>query len=154
VGEAYREAGHGPSAPRRAELDRPSTRDTALLDYLIAHRKGEKYLLATQAAYPAERLLRAQAQPVLVMGGFTGKTPFPSAPQLGGLIAAHQLRYVLLTHLRPTTPATTWVRSHCERVRSGAYGRRTRGDFVLYDCRAQGIRATTTRWDPSPAASN
>ncbi|MGW2982642.1 ArnT family glycosyltransferase, partial [Streptomyces humidus] len=56
VGEARRTSLHGPSAPRRAELDRPSTRDTALLGYLIAHRRGEKYLLATQAAYPAERL--------------------------------------------------------------------------------------------------
>ncbi|UOB11347.1 glycosyltransferase family 39 protein [Streptomyces sp. HP-A2021] len=138
VGEFHHRALHHPRALRRAELGRPSARDTALLDYLIAHRKGEKYLLATQAAYPAERLLRAQAQPVLVMGGFTGKAPFPSAPQLGNLIATHQLRYVLLTHLRPTTPATTWVKSHCERVRSGAYGWRTRGNFGLYDCRVQG----------------
>jgi 4-amino-4-deoxy-L-arabinose transferase-like glycosyltransferase len=138
VDETHHRALHHPSALHRAELGRPSTRDTALLDYLIAHRKDEKYLLATQAAYPAERLLRAQAQPVLVMGGFTGKTPFPSAPQLGNLIATHQLRYVLLTHLRPTTPATTWVKTHCKRIRSGAYGWRTRGNFGLYDCRAQG----------------
>ncbi|MGW2640862.1 ArnT family glycosyltransferase [Streptomyces sp. NPDC001348] len=138
VGEFHRRALHDPSALRRAELGRPSARDTALLDYLIAHRKDEKYLLATQAAYPAERLLRAQPQPVLVMGGFTGKTPFPRAPQLGHLIATHRLRYVLLTHLRPTTPATTWVKTHCERIRSGAYGWRTRGNFGLYDCRAQG----------------
>ncbi|MEV5873654.1 hypothetical protein AB0L75_05355 [Streptomyces sp. NPDC052101] len=95
VGDAYRRALHDPAALRRAELDQPSTRDTALLDCLTAHREGEKYLLATQAAYPAEGLLRAQAQPMLVMGGFTGKTPFPSAPQLGELIATHQLRYVL-----------------------------------------------------------
>lgn len=140
VGEFYRRALHDPSALRRAELDRPSARDTALLNYLIAHRKGEKYLLATQAAYPAERLLRAQAQPVLVMGGFTGKAPFPSAPQLGDLIATHQLRYVLLTRLRPTTPATTWVKSHCKRIRSGAYGWRTRGNFGLYDCRTPADR--------------
>ncbi|NUT25828.1 MAG: mannosyl transferase [Streptomyces sp.] len=140
VGEFHHRALNDPSAVRRAELDRPSARDTALLDYLIAHRKGEKYLLATQAAYPAERLLRAQAQPVLVMGGFTGRTPFPSAPQLGNLIATHQLRYVLLTHLRPTTPATTWVKSHCERIPSGAYGWRTRGNFGLYDCRTPADR--------------
>lgn len=140
VGDFYHRALYDPAALRRAELDRPSTRDTALLDYLVAHREGEQYLLATQAAYPAERLLRAQAQPVLVMGGFTGKTPFPSAPQLGNLIATHQLRYVLLTHLRPATPATTWVKHHCERIRSGAYGWRTRGNFGLYDCRTPADR--------------
>jgi hypothetical protein len=138
VGKVYRNALHARSALRRVGLDQPSDRDTALLDYLTAHHHGEKYLLATQAAYPAERLLRAQSQPMLVMGGFTGKTPFPTADQLGSLITTHQLRYVLLTPLRPTTPATTWVKSHCTRIRSGAYGWRTKGSFRLYDCRKQG----------------
>ncbi|WP_330342049.1 ArnT family glycosyltransferase [Streptomyces sp. NBC_00557] len=137
VGKAYRSAVHNRSALRRVELDRPSTRDTTLLDYLAEHRHGEKYLVATQAAYPAERLLRARSEPILVMGGFTGKTPFPTAQQLGALVASHQLRYALLTPLRPTTPATTWVKSHCTRIRSGAYGWRTRGSFLLYDCRVQ-----------------
>ncbi|WP_234330458.1 glycosyltransferase family 39 protein [Streptomyces acidiscabies] len=144
VGDFHHRALHDPSALRRAELGRPSTRDTALLDYLVAHRKGEEYLLATQAAYPAERLLRAEAQPVLVMGGFTGRTPFPSAPQLTDLIAAHRLRFVLLTPLRPTTPATTWVKSHCERVRSGEYGWRTKGNFGLYDCRIPAENSPST----------
>ena len=96
VGKAYQEAVHHRSALRRVGLDEPSARDTALLDYLIAHRRGEKYLLATQAAYPAERLLRAQSQPTLVMGGFTGKTPFPSADQLGRverLSQDHRIRF-------------------------------------------------------------
>ncbi|MGW7820398.1 ArnT family glycosyltransferase [Streptomyces puniciscabiei] len=134
VGKVYRNAVHHRSALRRVRLDQPSARDTALLDYLTAHHHGEKYLLATQAAYPAERLLRAQSQPMLVMGGFTGETPFPTADQIGTLITTHQLRYVLLTPLRPTTPATTWVKSHCTRIHAKAYGWRTRGSFSLYDC--------------------
>lgn len=138
VGKVYHNALHDRSALRRVGLDQPSDRDTSLLDYLTAHHHGEKYLLATQAAYPAERLLRAQSQPMLVMGGFTGKTPFPTADQLGSLVTTHQLRYVLLTPLRPTTQATTWVKSHCTRIRSGAYGWRTKGSFRLYDCSRQG----------------
>ncbi|MFF7357016.1 ArnT family glycosyltransferase [Streptomyces filipinensis] len=134
VGKVYHKALHDRSALRQVGLDQPSDRDTALLDYLISHRHGEKYLLATQAAYPAERLLRADSQPTLVMGGFTGKTPFPTAQQLGELVTTHQLRYVLLTPRRPATPATTWVKSHCTRIRSRAYGWRTRGSFALYDC--------------------
>ncbi|MEU4932681.1 glycosyltransferase family 39 protein [Streptomyces yokosukanensis] len=137
VGKTYQSALHDRSALRRVGLDEPSDHDITLLDYLVTHRHGEKYLLATQAAYPAERLLRAQSQPTLVMGGFTGKTPFPTAPQLGDLVASHQLRYVLLTPVRPTTPATTWVKSHCKRIRSGAYGWRTKGSFRLYDCGRQ-----------------
>ncbi|MGW0765473.1 ArnT family glycosyltransferase [Streptomyces sp. NPDC002676] len=138
VGKTYHKAVHHRSALRRVELDRPSGRDTALLDYLTAHRHGEKYLLATQAAYPAERLLRAASHPTLVMGGFTGKTPYPTAQQLGTLVTTHQLSYVLLTPRRPTTPATSWVKSHCTRIRSGAYHWRTRGSFALYHCGQQG----------------
>ncbi|MER6628538.1 glycosyltransferase family 39 protein [Streptomyces sp. NPDC000987] len=132
VGKSYLEHPH--RAPRRRGLGRPSARDTALLAYLTAHRHGEKYLLATQAAYTAEPLLRAKSEPVLVMGGFTGSTPFPTAQQLGGLVTAHQLRYALLTTQRPTTPATTWVKSHCTRIPPTAYGLRTDGSFTLYDC--------------------
>jgi len=135
VGKSYRE--HPRHAPRRRGLDRPSARDTALLGYLTTHRHGEKYLLATQAAYTAEPLLRAKSEPILVMGGFTGSTPFPTAQQLASLVTAHQLRYALLTTQRPTTPATTWVKTHCTRIRPTAYGVRTDGSFTLYDCAPQ-----------------
>ncbi|MGW3119402.1 ArnT family glycosyltransferase [Streptomyces sp. NPDC001107] len=132
VGKSYYE--HPRHAPRRRGLGRPNARDTALLDYLTTHRHGEKYLLATQAAYTAEPLLRAKSEPILVMGGFTGSTPFPTAQQLGNLVITHQLRYALLTTQRATTPATTWVKSHCTLIRPTAYGRRTGGGFTLYDC--------------------
>ncbi|MEU5594321.1 glycosyltransferase family 39 protein [Streptomyces sp. NPDC020298] len=135
VGKSYTE--HPRHAPRRRELDQPSARDAALLDYLTKHRHGEKYLLATQAAYTAEPLLRAKSEPILVMGGFTGSTPFPTAKQLGSLVTTHQLRYALLTSQRPTTPATTWVKSHCARILPKAYGLRTNGSFALYDCTPQ-----------------
>ncbi|WP_317441177.1 ArnT family glycosyltransferase [Streptomyces collinus] len=134
VGKSYYE--HQRHAPRRRGLSRPSSRDTALLDYLTTHRHGEKYLLATQAAYTAEPLLRARSEPILVMGGFTGSTPFPTAQQLGKLVTAREVRYALLTTQRPTTAATSWVRSHCPRIRPTAYGLRTDGSFTLYDCAA------------------
>lgn len=47
--------------------------------------------------------------------------------------SAQQVRYALPTTQRPTTPATTWVTSHCTRIRPTAYGRRTDGSFALYD---------------------
>lgn len=75
VGIAYSEALQHRRAVARVGLDRPSARDTTLLRYLTARRHGEKFLLATQAAYAAEPLLRAESEPMLVMGGFTGLTP-------------------------------------------------------------------------------
>jgi 4-amino-4-deoxy-L-arabinose transferase-like glycosyltransferase len=138
VGNAYYDSVREHHAPRRIGLDRPSARDTALLDYLTKHRHGEKYLLATQTAYAAEPLLRAKSEPILVMGGFTGNTPFPTARQLGSLVTTHQVRYALLTTQRPTTAATTWVKSHCTRIPPSAYGRDTGGSFTLYDCNPKG----------------
>ncbi|MDT0461341.1 mannosyl transferase, partial [Streptomyces sp. DSM 41527] len=85
VGPDYRDRPHHRPTFRRYPLSTPSARDAALLHYLSAHRSGEKYLLATQAAYGAEPLLRATSQPVLVMGGFTGLTPYPTARRLSGL---------------------------------------------------------------------
>ena len=138
VGTAYADLVHHRATVSTIGLDKPSARDAAVLGYLTAHRQGEKYLLATQAAYTAEPLLRATDQPMLVMGGFTGRTPFPTAQQLGDLVATHQLRYAMLTTQRPTTPATTWVKAHCGRVPPRAYGRTTNGSFTLYDCRPWG----------------
>ncbi|MFI9649142.1 ArnT family glycosyltransferase [Streptomyces sp. NPDC052040] len=137
VGNAYHDSVEAHHAPRRIGLDRPSARDTDLLNYLTARRHGEKYLLATQAAYTAEPLLRAKSEPVLVMGGFTGSTPFPTAQQFGTLVSTHQVRYALLTTQRPTTATTTWIKSHCTRIRPTAYGRHTDGSFRLYDCAAR-----------------
>ncbi|QHC32486.1 ArnT family glycosyltransferase [Streptomyces sp. HF10] len=134
VGNAYAEALHNHRTVVRVGLGRPSARDRALLSYLTEHRHGEQYLLATQAAYTAEPLLRAAPEPVLVMGGFTGNTPFPAARQLTTLVTTHRLRYVLLTSRRPATADTAWVKSHCARVRPTAYGRHTDGSFKLYDC--------------------
>ncbi|MGW7008497.1 hypothetical protein ACWGCW_38380 [Streptomyces sp. NPDC054933] len=58
-----------------------------------AYRFREKYLLAAQAAYGAEPLLRPTAQTMPVLGGLTGPTPYPAARQLGSLVSAHRLRY-------------------------------------------------------------
>ncbi|WP_407285212.1 ArnT family glycosyltransferase [Streptomyces sp. BP-8] len=137
VGPGYQGTHHRAKFPRNP-VDRPSARDTALLGYLSAHRSGEKYLLATQAAYGAEPLLRASPQPMLVMGGFTGLTPYPTAPRLSDLVSTHQLRYALLTTRRPSTPATEWVKRTCTPVPPTAYGRASNGSFTLYDCARSG----------------
>ncbi|MFD8542494.1 ArnT family glycosyltransferase [Streptomyces sp. NPDC059649] len=134
VGPDHRDRPHHRVTFRRYPLSTPSTRDAALLAYLSAHRSGEKYLLATQAAYGAEPLLRAASPPILVMGGFTGLTPYPTARRIGDLVATHQLRYALLTTRRPPTPASAWVKRNCTRIRPSAYGRTSDGTFTLYDC--------------------
>ncbi|MEU1625608.1 glycosyltransferase family 39 protein [Streptomyces sp. NPDC020096] len=134
VGSGYLDMRHHRTKILRNALNTPSARDAALLNYLTAHHSGEKYLLATQAAYGAEPLLRATAQPMLVMGGFTGLTPYPTSQQLSTLVSAHQLRYALLTTRRPSISASIWVKRHCTRIPPSAYGRTSDGSFTLYDC--------------------
>lgn len=136
VGTAYQTMQHHEAHVQRIVLDDPTKRDAAILAYLTAHRAGAKYLVATQAAYTAEPLLRADPRPMLVMGGFTGLTPFPTAPQLAALVATHQVRYALLTPQRPTTPASAWVKAHCTHVLPRFYGRTSDTRFRLYDCHA------------------
>lgn len=134
VGPGFHGTPHHRAKVLRFPLNRPSVRDTALLNYLSAHRSGEKYLLATQAAYGAEPLLRATPQSMLVMGGFTGLTPYPTARRLSDLVSTHQLRYALLTTRRPSTPASAWVKRNCTPVPPRAYARISDGSFTLYDC--------------------
>ncbi|GAU65748.1 putative glycosyltransferase [Streptomyces sp. NBRC 110611] len=138
VGPDYRGRHHHRVTFPCYPLSSPSVRDAALLNYLSAHRSGETYLLATQAAYGAEPLLRATSQPILVMGGFTGLTPYPTAPQLSDLVATHRLRYALLTSRRPPTPASAWVKRNCAPVPPRAYGRISNGSFTLHDCARRG----------------
>jgi 4-amino-4-deoxy-L-arabinose transferase-like glycosyltransferase len=138
VGSVYSALKHHRATISKTGIGNPNSRDTAVLSYLEAHRGNARYLVATQAAYTAEPLLRASSEPMLVMGGFTGLTPFPSAAQFGSLVAAGQVRYAMLTSARPDTAASTWVKAHCTRVPSTAYGRPTDGSFALYDCHPSG----------------
>ena len=120
------EVGFGPAAGRAGKL----------LAYLEAHRGTAEYLVATQAALPAEPLLRAVSAPVLVMGGFTGNTPFPTAGALASLVHAGKLRYAELTSQRANSPAAAWVKANCGHVLPSAYGEKSDRDMTLYDCSA------------------
>ncbi|WP_042389168.1 ArnT family glycosyltransferase [Streptacidiphilus melanogenes] len=115
----------------------PSGRYGKLLTYLEQNRGTTHYLVATQSAEPAEPLLRATSDPVLVTGGFTGNTPFPSAQDMTSLVQQGQLRYVITTSIRPKTDASRWVTAHCTLVSPMAYGEATNGTTSLYDCRSQ-----------------
>jgi 4-amino-4-deoxy-L-arabinose transferase-like glycosyltransferase len=114
-------------------LGDPDTRTAALLSYLRAHRHGERYLVATERARLAEPLLRAAPVDVLAIGGFTGRTPYPTRGQLAALVAAGALRYVLLAAGTAGGPApVAWTRGHCRRVPRPAYDGPT--TTALYDC--------------------
>lgn len=136
VGSNYAQLKADPASALQVSYDSPDQHDADLLSYLTAHDAGSTYLLAAQAAYSAEPLLRATTRPVLVMGGFTGLAPFPSTARLAALVAAGKVRYALLTTARPATADTRWVRAHCTRIRPKALHWRSSHGFTLYDCHA------------------
>jgi 4-amino-4-deoxy-L-arabinose transferase-like glycosyltransferase len=122
-------------------LPRPYTfglltgRSGKLLTYLEEHHGTEEYLVATQSAEPAEPLLRRRVGPVLVMGGFTGLTPFPTGRQFASLVADGEVRFALLTENKHANAAAVWIRSNCAHVDPRFYREQTDNMLKLYDCR-------------------
>ncbi|GHJ43140.1 hypothetical protein Cs7R123_04820 [Catellatospora sp. TT07R-123] len=84
--------GDGGFAPNVS--DTPSRDTTALLDYLRGHRPGRTYLFATYGLQALPYLVAGAS--VLPLGGFSGRTPFPTVDRLEQLVTTGQLRYVLI----------------------------------------------------------
>ncbi|GHI03067.1 hypothetical protein AQI88_02280 [Streptomyces cellostaticus] len=128
------------TGPALSTLDAGRAR---LLAYLTAHRDGARYLEAVPGWQAAAPYVIAANAPVLPMGGFTGRVPYPAPAAFRRLIGSGRLRYVVLPRagLRPgargaRTPAgalVRWTAAHCTLVPPAAYdpGDRTR---LLYHC--------------------
>jgi 4-amino-4-deoxy-L-arabinose transferase-like glycosyltransferase len=91
-----------------------------LAAYLQTQLHGERYLLATSDARAAAPIIVHTGQPVLAMGGYSGNDPILVPDDLAKLVAAHQLRFVLLTaplnlvggREDLPSPLADWVRAH------------------------------------------
>lgn len=96
----------------------------ALISYLRAHRGRARFLVAANYALVADPIALATRQPVITLGGFTGRDPSPTIAQIKRLIASGQLRFILLdgSYLAlplPTeraNPVPRWAELHCSRV--------------------------------------
>ena len=97
-----------------------------LLDYVLAHHKDERYVMAVPTANTASPYL-ARGLNVIAMGGFTGSTPSPSTSDLETLVAAHELRYVMVGGFHGIMGGATaqkreaWVREHCVELDTRLY---------------------------------
>jgi 4-amino-4-deoxy-L-arabinose transferase-like glycosyltransferase len=159
---------HGVSAgPTSSAVGRQVTRpinmatsltaeQTRLVAYTSAHRDGERYLFATDSWLVASPYVVVTGQPVLPMGGFGGRVPWPTIDQFRDLVTTRQLRYVLVTGFglvsvftyAPAAPQGTstsavvaWVREQCARAPIAPVPVHLTSDTprlgtgVLYDCR-------------------
>ena len=107
-----------------------------LLDFLIAHRQGETYLLAVPNARLAAPLIIASGEPVMAMGGFMGTDPILTQEQLAALVAEGRLRYVLLSDS-----------DALDRVFGGQAVQKPLADWV----RANGHPVDPAEWRTAPA---
>jgi 4-amino-4-deoxy-L-arabinose transferase-like glycosyltransferase len=73
-----------------------ATDDPKLFAFLQQRARGETYLLATPNARLAAPIIIHTGKPVMAMGGFSGEDRIVSPDRLRSMVAAHQVRYVLL----------------------------------------------------------
>lgn len=135
VGPAYRAAEKNDGeAKRPVSFAPPPGRYTNLLSYLTKNQGSAHYLVATQAAASAEPMLRGSDEPVLVMGGFTGLTPFPTTQAVAEHVQTGRLRHALLASNRPDSDGSRWISAHCTEVPQSAYGEDGKSVMTLFDC--------------------
>jgi 4-amino-4-deoxy-L-arabinose transferase-like glycosyltransferase len=122
VAAASRERLRGvPGAGAGIGLGPESPQQRAVLAYAEAHRARATYLVATQSVALATLYIRDTGQPVLLVGGFTGRAPFPTPDRFRELVAGGQVRSVLEPAaasggLAPRDAIAAWVHARCRPV--------------------------------------
>jgi 4-amino-4-deoxy-L-arabinose transferase-like glycosyltransferase len=114
-GDGRAEAG----ARLRAEA---SANVSRLIAFLTANRQGERYLLATSTTKLAAPLIIQTGEPVMARGGFHGLDPILTPEKLAAMVAARQVRFMMLGDLSMVSrrlgaevaqePIAQWVRSN------------------------------------------
>lgn len=105
--------------PRRRVAEAEDRR--ALIAFLRANHRGERFLLATPSAQLASPVIIATGEPVMAMGGFHGLDPILTPEHLARLVEERQVRFVMLGDLSIASrfmgaeaagrPLADWVRA-------------------------------------------
>jgi 4-amino-4-deoxy-L-arabinose transferase-like glycosyltransferase len=92
--------------------------DSELIAYLLEHQGSAKYLVAATGSQATAGIIIATGKPVVTIGGFGGRDPAPTVAQLEAMVAAGELRYVLISEQGGGGPGggnsdiTSWVQEH------------------------------------------
>ncbi len=118
--------------------------NTALINYLEAHRDGAKYLLAVSSSQEADSIILATNQPVMAMGGFSGSDPILTTSSLAALVKSGAIRFFLINGSGGgpgggQSSLTSWITSNCTAVPSSQYQSGSSssgfgGGGQLYEC--------------------
>ena len=129
---------------------RGASANRRLVEFLVANRQGERFLLGSSSTRLAAPIIIETGEPVMAMGGFHGLDPILTPERLARMVEARQVRFVMLGDLTPVSralggeavgrPIADWVRANGRPVdpelwRSASLSRRGTGGLQLYDLR-------------------
>ncbi len=119
-----------------------SNTESALVEYLEAHRGSAKYIVAAFGSQTSASIIIASGDPVITIGGFSGSDPAPTLAQFEQLVASGQVRYVLVSGTGggggfgggpggsgSTSSISSWVTTHGKQVTVTG----STGTAALYD---------------------
>jgi 4-amino-4-deoxy-L-arabinose transferase-like glycosyltransferase len=101
-----------------------SSANTELIAYLQAHQGSARYLVAASGSQTTAPIIISTGAAVVTIGGFSGNDPTPTVKQLAAMVAAGELKYVLLGGDRGgpggggSQALSTWVKAHGKQVTS------------------------------------
>ncbi|GAA2440381.1 hypothetical protein GCM10010191_65130 [Actinomadura vinacea] len=99
-----------------------------MIDYLRQNRNGAAWLVAVASSMEASSIILETGEPVIAMGGFTGRDPAMTVAKLQEYVTSGKLRYVLVNGQGRGGPGggssevTEWVQQNGTLVDAGAYG--------------------------------
>ncbi|MFZ5865393.1 MAG: glycosyltransferase family 39 protein [Thermodesulfobacteriota bacterium] len=123
------------------------TGDTKLSAFLKANRGNERYLLATSSVRLAAPIIINTGEPVMAIGGFDGLDPILSPEKMARMVAAKEIRFVMLGDLSTISrrlgaeaalrPVADWVQANGKLVDSTRWRAYLGGRDIwrLYDLR-------------------
>ena len=126
--------------------------DSKLIAFLRESRRGEEYLLAAVNARQAAPLIIATGDPVMALGGFSGRDPILTVDRFASLVDANRLRFALVGDGSPglrrisgeagQKSLVDWIRQNGRLVDPALWRGAVAGDFAaeavgaqLYDLR-------------------
>jgi 4-amino-4-deoxy-L-arabinose transferase-like glycosyltransferase len=115
--------GGGPPAGGVMRGGRDSQVSASLISYLVKHQGSAKYLVAATSSHTTAPIIIQTGKAVVTIGGFSGGDNAPTLAQLKAMIAAGELKYVLVAGAgagggpdRGSSAITSWVTSHGKQV--------------------------------------
>jgi 4-amino-4-deoxy-L-arabinose transferase-like glycosyltransferase len=110
--------------------------DPKLIEYLLSHRQGETYLVATMNAMTAAPIILAKGQPVIAMGGFRGSDPAMTVEKLEKMTSSGEVRYFLIPSsdmFGQQKNVLDWIRKHCREVPKSEWQSKQTQSFGMMD---------------------